>query len=62
MKKLLIITFFLLAVIPLLQATDLSQYINKQNCSQIIDKQVFAICYDYQAKGAKYVFIYIRWQ
>jgi len=52
MKKILSTLFFLTA---LLQATNLSQYINKQNCSQIIDKQVFTICYDYKAKGAKYV-------
>jgi endonuclease G, mitochondrial len=51
--KTTLLTVFLLAT--LLQATDLSQYINKQNCSQIIDKQVFTICYDYKAKGAKYV-------
>jgi len=36
-------------------ATNLSDYINKQNCNQIIDKQVYTICYDYKAKGAKYV-------
>jgi endonuclease G len=38
-----------------LQATDLSYFINKQNCDQIIDKQVFTICYDYKMKGPKYV-------
>ncbi len=38
-----------------LQATNLSDYINKQNCSQIINKLVYTICYDYKAKGAKYV-------
>ena len=53
MKKITSLALLLLAA--LLQATDLSQYINKQNCSQIIDKQVFTICYDYKAKGAKYV-------
>ena len=53
MKKIALLTLFLLT--SLLQATDLNQYINKQNCSQIIDKQVFTICYDYKAKGAKYV-------
>lgn len=51
--KITLLTVLLLTT--LLQATDLSQYINKQDCSQIIDKQVFTICYDYQAKGAKYV-------
>jgi len=36
-------------------AINLSAYINKQNCNKIIDKQVYTICYDYNAKGAKYV-------
>ena len=53
MKKIAFLTPFLLTT--LIQATDLNQYINKQNCPQIIDKQVFTICYDYKAKGAKYV-------
>ena len=49
------IVAFLFTFTSLLNATDLSQYINKQNCSQIIDKQVYIICYDYSLKGAKYV-------
>lgn len=36
-------------------ATDISDYINKNNCDQIIDKEYFTICYDYKMKGAKYV-------
>lgn len=52
MKNIALLTLFLLST---LQATDLSEYINKDNCSQIIDKQVFTICYDYKMKGAKYV-------
>lgn len=36
-------------------AIDIRDFINKQNCDQIINKQVFDICYDYNAKGAKYV-------
>jgi len=36
-------------------ATDITDYINNQSCSQIIDKKVFTICYDYKMKGAKYV-------
>ena len=47
-------TLFLLITLNLF-ATDLSDYINKKNCDQIIDKQVFTICYDYKMKGAKYV-------
>ena len=36
-------------------AIELSNFINKNNCNQIIDKQAFTICYDYNFKGAKYV-------
>jgi len=50
--KLFILLFF---VITSIYATNLSNYINKENCSQIINKQVFTICYDYKMKGAKYV-------
>ena len=52
MNKLFIL---LVVIIASLQATNLNDYINKQNCDQIIDKQVFTICYDYHMKGAKYV-------
>ena len=45
---------FLITAISL-YATEISDYINKNNCSQIIDKSVFTICYDYKLKGAKYV-------
>ena len=48
-----ILSFFIL--LATLNATDFSQYINKDNCDQIIDKQVYTICYDYRAKGALYV-------
>ncbi len=30
-------------------------FINSRNCNQVIDKQYFKICYDYRAKGAKFV-------
>jgi hypothetical protein len=36
-------------------AIELSDYLNKNNCDQIIDKQVFTVCYDYKMKGAKLV-------
>jgi endonuclease G, mitochondrial len=39
-------------VISLLSATDISDFINLKNCDQIIDKQVFKICYSYEHKGA----------
>ncbi len=38
-----------------LNATNLSEYFSAKNCNQIIDKQVYQICYDYKAKGAIYV-------
>ena len=38
-----------------LHATNINDYLNKEKCDQIIDKQVFSICYDYDMKGAKYV-------
>ena len=47
--------FLLLITAISLYATEISDYINKNNCSQIIDKSVFTICYDYKLKGAKYV-------
>ena len=39
-------------VIAVLNATDISDFINLKNCDQIIDKQVFKICYSYKYKGA----------
>ena len=50
-----ILTIIFLSLLSTLQATDLNDYINKANCDQIIDKQVYTICYDYEMKGAKYV-------
>lgn len=50
-----IIIFIIVSLVSTLQAIVISDYINKQNCSQIIDKQVYTICYDYKMKGAKYV-------
>jgi len=52
MNKLILLTVLFLST---LEATNLNDYINKANCDQIIDKQVFTICYDYKLKGAKYV-------
>jgi len=49
-------TLIITALLSLnLFATNLIDYINKKNCNQVIDKQVFTICYDYKMKGAKYV-------
>jgi len=47
--------FLIILIAHNLFAINLSDYINKQNCDQIIDKQVYIICYDYKMKGAKYV-------
>jgi len=52
MKQIGLISIFL---VSMLNATDINNYINKNNCDQVIDKQVFTICYDYKMKGAKYV-------
>jgi len=49
----MVILYLLLAVS--LNAVNLSDYINHQNCDQIIDKQIYTICYSYKYKGAKYV-------
>lgn len=38
-----------------LLSTEISDFINKKNCNQIIDKSVYSICYDYHLKGAKFV-------
>ena len=40
------------SVIIALNATDISDFINLNTCDQIIDKQVFKICYSYKYKGA----------
>ena len=45
----------ILVLFATLQATNLNDYLNKTNCDQIIDKQVFTICYDYKMKGALFV-------
>lgn len=50
-----ILLTIIITIVPNLLATEISEYINKENCDQIIDKQVYTICYDYQAKGALYV-------
>jgi len=36
-------------------AAEISDYINQQNCDQVLDKGFYKICYDYKAKGAKFV-------
>ena len=35
-----------------LSATSISDFINKHQCDQIIDKQIYTVCYSYKYKGA----------
>ena len=51
----IILTVATLALTTNLFAIDLANFVNKEKCDQIIDKQVFTVCYDYEMKGAKYV-------
>ena len=48
MKKIIL----LLSLNILLFATDVSDFINKHQCDQIIDKQIYTVCYSYKYKGA----------
>jgi len=36
-------------------ATQMHDFINSRNCDQILDKGYYQICYNYSAKGARYV-------
>lgn len=49
-----ILVSMLLSVTVLL-STEFSDFINKTNCNQIIDKSVFSVCYDYNHKGSLFV-------
>ena len=51
MRKLLLVAIF----VPSTFALDISQYINKKNCSQVVEKPNYQACYDYSLKGSKYV-------
>jgi len=46
---------YILLLFTNLYAINISDLINQKNCDQIINKQVYVICYDYKMKGAKYV-------
>jgi len=52
MKKIILFVMFF---VSMLDAINIKDFINKSNCNQIIDKNVFTVCYDYEMKGAKYV-------
>ncbi len=51
MKKLSLLAIFLLLPTLLLSA-QLSDYIDTKKCDQVIDKQLYSICYSYKNKGA----------
>jgi len=48
MKKILL----LLSFSVLLFATNVSDFISKHQCNQIIDKEIYTVCYSYKYKGA----------
>ena len=50
-KKVLIISILAVASI----ATSINDFIDTKQCDQIVDKQVFKVCYDYKIKGARAV-------
>jgi len=55
MRKLSLLLVSLFICVGSASATEIRDFINKQNCDQILDKGYYQICYDYRAKGAKYV-------
>ena len=55
MKKLFVSACCLFVSIGCASATEIHDFINKRNCDQVLDKGFIQICYDYKAKGAKYV-------
>jgi len=50
MKKQLL--FLVLILVSFTYATSLEDYVDKKQCDQIIDKQLYSICYSYKYKGA----------
>lgn len=38
-----------------LLSTEISDFINKEACDQVVNKSVYSVCYDYYHKGATYV-------
>jgi len=51
-KKSILIIFTLLIVSKSIMAAELSDYVDTSKCDQIIDKQLYQICYSYKYKGA----------
>ena len=52
MKKTLSLISILFTIISSLFATDISDFINIYKCDQVIDKQIYTVCYSYKYKGA----------
>ncbi|MDX8405016.1 MAG: DNA/RNA non-specific endonuclease [Mariprofundus sp.] len=55
MKLLPLLAFLLLSLTSTASATEIRDFINNRNCDQVLDKRFYQICYDYHAKGARYV-------
>lgn len=55
MRRFLNIICALFVGISSASATEIRDFINKQNCDQVLDKWFYQVCYDYKAKGARYV-------
>lgn len=51
MKRIIILSLLVSST----YAVDINLYVNGQNCSQILNKGIYVVCYDYGLKGAKYV-------
>lgn len=45
----------LLLSVTSLFSTEISDFINRDNCDQVVNKSVYSVCYDYHHKGATYV-------
>jgi len=52
MNKFLLLIFVLLIKISSLSATEITDFINKRKCDQIINKEIYTVCYSYKYKGA----------
>lgn len=53
LKSKFIMYFCIMSIVPTIAfSVSLDDYVNKSECSQIIDKQLYEICYSYEYKGA----------
>lgn len=50
MKKQLV--YILLFLTSISYSTSLDDYVDKKQCNQIVDKQLYKICFSYKYKGA----------